>query len=211
MVDRPDPYAHCGLRGNPFTYSNDGPDAGAEWVDRGLPGPPRPGQRHLVQVIGVAGAGKSTTLRHWHALAAGSWHYVPRGVRRLAPLPVAPLVYWDEANRAPAPCRWWALRAAARRRATVVAGTHDDLAAEARAAGLGVTTVRLCALTPAEVTTWAARRFARVGGGPEWTLPAPVAAAVATDAGPSWRVAGDLLHAWVAREVANRSTVRTDP
>jgi hypothetical protein len=157
-----------------------------------------------LQVIGVSGAGKSTTLRHWHAAAPGPWHYVPRGVRRLRPLPIAPLVYWDEANRTPAALRRRGLRAAARCGATVVAGTHDDLAAEAQTAGLTVDTVWLSAITIGELTTWAAQRFAAVGAGPQWTLPPAVAAAVAAQAGASWRIAGDLLHAWVATEVADR-------
>lgn len=205
MADYDDPYHRCGLRHNPFAYGDEATPADADWVDRGLPPPPRPGQRRLVQVIGVSGAGKSTTLRNWHAASPGPWHYVPRGIRRLRSLPVAPLVYWDEANRAPAVLRRHGLRAAARVGATVVAGTHDDLAAEARAAALAVDTVRLSEITIVELTTWAAQRFAAVGAGPQWHLPPPVAAVVAAQAGMSWRIAGDLLHAWVASEVADRA------
>lgn len=176
------------------------------WIDRGLlPATPAPGRRLLVQVIGVKGAGKTTTLRHWREAAPAPWRYVPRGVRRLRPLPVAPLVYWDEADRAPAAARWWGLRAAARRGATVVAGTHVDLAAEGLAAGLAVDTVPLIPITAADVAGWAARRFAAVAAGPGWELPDEVAADVAGRAGASWRVAGDLLHAWVASEVATRT------
>jgi hypothetical protein len=162
-------------------------------------------------VIGVSGAGKSTTLRHWHATAPGPWHYVPRGIRRLQPLPIAPLVYWDEANRAPAALRRCGLRAAARRGATVVAGTHDDLATEARTAGLTVDSVLLSTITAGELTTWAAQRFAAVGGGSEWALPTSAVTDIAATAGTSWRVAGDLLHAWVAREVANRAAGSPGP
>jgi hypothetical protein len=55
------------------------------------------------------------------------------------------------------------------------------------------------------VAGWAARRFAAVAAGPGWELPDGVAADVAGRAGASWRVAGDLLHAWVASEVATRT------
>jgi hypothetical protein len=202
LVD--DPYRRCGLPANPF--ANSGPHDDVSWIDRGLlPAVPMPGRRLLVQVIGVKGAGKTTTLRHWRQTAPAPWRYVPRGVRRLRPLPVAPLVYWDEADRAPGPFRWWGLHAAARRGATVVAGTHVDLAAEALAAGLAVETVLLIPITAADVANWAARRFALVGAGPGWDLPDDVAADVAEQAGASWRVAGDLLHAWVAGEVATRT------
>jgi len=198
-----DPYRRCGLAANPFAHGDAGEPAAA-WVDRGLPPPPAPGARRLVQVIGVKGAGKTSTLRRWRDAGPAPWRYVPRGARRLRPLPVAPLVYWDEADRAPAALRRWALRAAARRGATVVAGTHADLGAEAQRAGLGVDTLVLPPITAAELTTWAARRLAVVGAGPDWALPAPVAADVAARAGASWRTAGDLLHVWVAGEVAAR-------
>ena len=86
-----------------------------------------------------------------------------------------------------------------------MAGTHVDLDAEARAAGLAVDTVQLGPISVGELIGWAAQRFAMVGAGPEWVLPGPVAADIAARAGESWRVAGDLLHVWVAREVVSRS------
>jgi hypothetical protein len=202
-----DPYPRCGLRGNPFAH--DDPDGSPGWaaalVDVGLPGPAAPGGRQLVQVIGVRGAGKTTTLRRWHEAHAGPWRHVPPGPRRARRLPVAPLVYWDEADRAPAAVRWWAWRATARRGATVVAGTHADLGAEARAAGLAVRTVRLPEVTAEHLLRWAALRFAATATEPGWCLPEPVAVAVAARCGNSWRSAGDLLHAWVAGEVAARA------
>jgi hypothetical protein len=197
-----DPYRRCGLAANPFAHGGAGEPAA--WVDRGLPPPPAPGGRRLVQVIGVKGAGKTSTLRRWRDAEPAPWRYVPRGARRLRPLPVAPLVYWDEVDRAPAALRRWALRTAARRGATVVAGTHADFGAQARRAGLAVDTVVLPPITAGELTTWAGRRLTAVGAGPDWALPAPVAADVAARAGASWRAAGDLLHVWVAREVAAR-------
>jgi hypothetical protein len=199
-----DPYRRCGLAANPFAHDAPGGEA-AGWVDRGLPAAAGAGGHRLVQVIGVKGAGKTSTLRRWHAAVPGPWRYVPPGVRRLRAVPVAPLVYWDEADRIPVAVRWWAFRTAARRGATIVAGTHLDLAREARAAGLAVDTVELAPVTPGELTAWAAGRFAAVGAGPQWSLPEPVAADVAARCGASWRSAGDLLHAWVAREVAARS------
>ena len=213
MANHDDPYRRRGLRVNPFAYGDAALDA-AGWADRGLPPPAEPGQRRLVQVIGVSGAGKTTTLRRWAAAAPGPWYYVPRGPRRLRPLPVAPLVYWDEANRAPAALRRRALRTAARLGYTVVAGTHDDLSADAHAAGLAVDTVTLSTITAADLTDWAATRFAasrkRDSISPQWNLPRPVAADIAARADTSWRTAGDLLHAWVAREVADQADHATE-
>jgi hypothetical protein len=200
-VSTTDPYRRCGLSDNPFAHRDH--DL-FDWVDRGLPEPAPPGQCRLVQVIGVSGAGKTTTLRRWAALRPGPWHYVPQGLGRLRPLPVRPLVYWDEADRAPAVLRRRAFAIAASRRATVIAGSHADLATEARAAGLSVTTVLLAPISPAELTTWSALRFAAVGSGPQWTIPESVATEVAAQAGASWWTAGDLLHIWVAEEVARR-------
>jgi hypothetical protein len=202
MDDDADPYRRCGLTANPCARDHRDPPAAAGWVDRGLPGPAAPGQRLLVQLIGAKGSGKSSTLRRWQAAAPGPSAYVPPGPRRLRPLPVAALAYWDEADRAPAALRWWAWRAAARRAATIVAGTHVDLGPEARAAGLAVDTLALPPITTEELTAWAAQRFAAVGAGDDWALPEQIASDILADADTSWRVAGDLLHAWVAREVA---------
>ena len=220
VPDYADPYRRCGLSANPFAHGAAGPHtevgcaevgcaevglAEVGWVDRGIGSPAGPGGCRLVQVIGVKGAGKTSTLTRWRAVDPGPWRYVPPGLQRVRPLPVAPLVYWDEADRAPAAVRWWGWRAATRRRATVVAGTHVDLGAEARAAGLAVDTVLLAPITAAELREWAGQRFAAVDAGPQWELPEHVAVDVAARAGASWRVAGDLLHAWVAQEVSGRS------
>lgn len=198
-----DPYRRCGLPGNPFAHDA-AADPDAVWIDRGLPGPAAAAGPRLVQVIGVAGAGKTSTLRRWHRTSPAPWRYVPPGAGRMRPLPVAPLVYWDEADRAPAAARWWAWRAAVRQAATIVAGTHVDLATEARAAGLTVDTAVLEPVTAELLTAWAARRFAAVGADPGWELPYPVAGEIARQCGASWRTAGDLLHIWVAREVTRR-------
>jgi len=206
-----DPYRRCGLRENPFAHDAGDRRAPPSWVDRGTAAPAEPGRRQLVQVIGVKGAGKTSTLRRWRAAAPGPWRYVPTGARRWRPLPVAPLVYWDEADRAPAAARWWAWRTAARRGATVVAGTHVDLEAEARAAGLSVKSIVMLDISVGELTEWAAQRFAAVGAGPEWTLPESVAGDATAQAGASWRVAGDLLHTWVAQEVAARTVIQWPP
>jgi hypothetical protein len=64
-----------------------------------------------------------------------------------------------------------------------------------------VTSIELSPITADELAAWVARRFAAVGVEPAWTVPHPVAADLAARAGPSWRVAGDLLHAWVAEQV----------
>jgi hypothetical protein len=194
------PYHRAGLRLNPFAHDAVPPHS-PDWVERGLPPEPAPGGRVLRQVIGVKGAGKTSSLRRWHASTGGPWRYVPPGRGRLRPLPVAPLVYWDEADRALPALRRLALGAAARSGATVVAGTHVDLAAEAGAAGLRVETIALPPITPAELRRWAEARFAAVALTQPWTLPDDVALAVAAEAGGSWRTAGDLLHVWVAEQL----------
>jgi hypothetical protein len=199
-----DPYERCGLLGNPFVEEPDRPWTEPGWAERTPAGPPAAGQGLLIQFVGVKGAGKSTTLRRFWTHSPGPRRYVPPGPGRWRPLPVAPLVYWDELDRSPVVLRRAAWMRAARIRATVVAGTHVDLAAEAARAGLSVRTVELPPITVAELTRWAQARLAGVGGA-GWGLPLADAARITAEAGASWRRAADLMHIWVAGEVAQRS------
>jgi hypothetical protein len=232
----PDPYQRCGLLGNPFVAEPARPWAEPGWADRAPAQPLAPGQGLLVQFIGVKGAGKSTTLNRFRSQSPGPHRYVPPGPGRWRPLPVAPLVYWDELDRSPRVLRRVGWLRAARIRATVVAGTHVDLAAEAGRVGLSVQTVELPPISIAELTTWAEARLAASrlsrarrpestlagcalledrlteaggrrsdGAGVAWLLPRADAARITTEAGASWRRAADLMHIWVAEEVARRS------
>ncbi len=205
-----DPYEQCGLLGNPFVAEPAQPWTEPGWADRTPAEPPAPGQGLLIQFIGVKGAGKSTTLNRFRSRSPGPHRYVPPGPGRWRPLPVAPLVYWDELDRSPAGLRWAGWRRAARIRATVVAGTHVDLAAEATRAGLRVQTIELPLISVAELTTWAEARLAGArrspaGAGATWLLPPADAARIAAEVGASWRRAADLMHIWVADEVARRT------
>ena len=262
-----DPYAWCGLLGNPFVAEPAQPWTEPGWAERTPAEPPAPGQGLLIQFVGVKGAGKSTTLNRFRSRSPGPHRYVPPGPGRWRPLPVAPLVYWDELDRSPAGLRWAGWLRAARIRATVVAGTHVDLAAEAGRAGLRVRTVVLPPITVAELTAWAEARLAgarstralrpeipgagtqsagnesagnestrnesagnespagagltgdqvtescsddgrpRAGDfGVDWALPSAEAERIVTEAGASWRRAADLMHIWVADEVARRTS-----
>jgi len=196
-----DPYARCGLTGNPFVEEPAQAWTEPGWAERTPADPPQPGQGVLLQFVGVKGAGKSTTLRRYRSGFPAPWRYVPPGPGRWRPLPVAPLVYWDELDRSPALLRAQAWRRAARTRATVVAGTHVDLAGEAARAGLSVQTFVLPPITVTELTEWAQARLADAGG-TDWTLPPGDASRIATAAGASWRRAADLMHIWVADEVS---------
>lgn len=197
-----DGYAALGLARNPFVAE---PAPGVPeglWIARaGVPEIPQPGQRRLIQLIGPKGAGKTSHLLHWRALAPAPYHYVPPDFRRWRSPPVAPLVYWDEADRLAAPVRAAAFAYAAARRATVVAGTHADLARTAQACGLAVTTYHFPGLTPPVLCEWAAARIADAalpGQAPALFLDAATAEAVCARAGASLRDAAVELHVWAA-------------
>ncbi len=145
-----DRYRDVGLAGNPFTAqalpAAADFDHEKHFVCRGLPAPPPPGSKTLVQVIGVSGMGKSTQLQRWRCDVPGPFHYIPRTPYRQRwsrpPTPPLnrPLVYGDEIDRMPAPLRLGWFGRLARLNATVVIGTHDDLAWIGRRCGFSVVT-----------------------------------------------------------------------
>lgn len=158
IVDR---YHQHGLESNPFAASPGPQRASSVFVDRGLSDPPPPGSSTLVQVIGHRGYGKSTQVFAWQSKAPGPYHYVPRYPYRArweSP-PVETLVYGDEIDRMPSVLRRRWFRQLARVGATVVIGTHVDLAARARRAGLHVVTHRF---GPADLATVSALLVGRV-------------------------------------------------
>lgn len=198
-----DPYRRRGLARNPFVAEAVPGVEASLFLDRCFPPPPAPGTRRFVQIIGEKGAGKTTLLLHWRRQLPGPYRHVPPGWPRLLPVPLARgIVYWDEADRIPSLILHASLRIAWLRNATIVAGTHADLSAAARAAGFLVETFAFSALTADDVLRWSAARIAGVACSSETLALAPEDARIfAEHAGSSWRVAGDLLHAWAASEV----------
>lgn len=166
-----------------------------------MPAPPHAGERHLVQVIGPKGAGKTSLLLRWRATRPGPYHYVAPGWPRWQ-LPVsAPIAYWDEVDRMAAPTRAVAFRTAVARGATIVVGTHRDLSRPARACGLRVTSYEFPALSPKDLQEWASLRISEVvrpGARPALVLDRNFAAEVCAAVGPSLREAAVILHRWAA-------------
>ncbi|HEX6986890.1 MAG TPA: hypothetical protein VF170_16050 [Planctomycetaceae bacterium] len=195
------PYLRLGLARNPFVAEPVPGVAEGLWVPRRLPDAPDPGGRRLLQVIGEKGAGKTSLLLRWRAAAPGPYRHVPDSPARWRPPPLAPLCYWDELDRLPGPVLRVMLRRAAVRGATVAAGTHRDLSAEAARAGLAIETLVLPPLSADDVLAFAAARIAAAGlpgAEPRLTLPPALAAGIAARCGGSWRLAADDLHVWAA-------------
>ena len=142
MTSFRDRYQELGLRRNPFAaWQLDEPIPDA-FVSRGVPDPPMPKSKTLVQVIGESGYGKSTHLHHWRKQSPGPYHYIPRrplAARRTTP-PLEDLVYGDEIDRMPRSIRRRWFYDLAARNATLVIGTHADLSRLGRRAGFTVVT-----------------------------------------------------------------------
>lgn len=195
-------YAALGLSGNPFIAEAEPGVVADLWIARaGVPSPPQPGQRRLLQLIGPKGAGKTSHLLRWRELAPGPYHYVAPRRAGWRPPPVEPLVYWDEVDRLAGPVRAASLAYAAARGATVVAGTHEDLTRIAGACGLAVTTYEFPALTPAVLQEWAALRIAETalpGRTPGLVVDDATAQEICERVGASLRDAARELHVWTA-------------
>lgn len=205
MTDRvaTDRYGRLGLSRNPFVADPTPGVPDALWIDRHdlLPPAPVPGGRRFVQLLGPKGAGKTTTLLRWRATHAGPYRHVgPDLLSRVRPLPAGPLVYWDEVDRAVPAVLGLCLARCRRRDATVVAGTHRDLASTAARRGFAVETVTFGPITPEAARRWVERRLENVAIADGHWRPgeADLAAAVAA-AGSSWRCLGDRLHVLAAR------------
>lgn len=219
-MTRPDVYEAFGLARNPFAHPKPNGTATSPltsgWVDRGFGPAPQPGGRRFVQFVGDKGAGKSTMLASWRRQQPGPHHWVgPGRADRRQPVPVAAIAYWDEVDRLGGRALRSGLASAARQGATIVAGTHRDLSRVAEAAGLDVITHHLGPLGLADLRRWVDAELAAVelpGGAPLGSIRAGLddvaLAEVAAQAGCSWRVAGDLLHARMAWLVAGRAQSR---
>ena len=191
-------YESMGLAKNPFAYGADGLDPGS-FSDHMQIAPPQPSQGQFLQLLGDRGVGKSTHLRHWHATVGGDYCHVAH--RNGPELPIGPLVYWDEVDRLPKRRIRRSLQAAASISATVVVGTHRDLAPLARSIGLIDATVCFEPIEVDVLARWTQARIERVKlAETGFGFPPDVLRAIATQAGPSMRTAGDLAHIWVARQ-----------
>jgi hypothetical protein len=207
------PYAALGLLRNPFVCDDPRALPDHLWLERGLPEPPAPATQTVIQVIGVRGAGKTSLLSRWHAATRGVYHWVPPTLARWQPLPCAPVAYWDEADRVPPLMLMLSLVRAQRSNATVVLGTHRDLTRWVKRAGLEARTEPLPPPCAASVMAWATLRIAAASfpgvNSAQLTLDAATAERVVALAGGSWRVVGDLLHAWAADASASGSGVES--
>lgn len=201
-------YEALGLRFNPFTADPKPGVAPRLFIEREVD-PPVPYARHLIQVIGPRGSGKTSLLLHWQRTIDGPYVRVEQGWSRWRPVPIAPIAYWDEADRIPRMTLRRGLTAAARIGATIVLGVHRDLRRLARTPGVTIQLVRLATPSPATVRVWAARRIAVAaipGHRPALELDAATIAAAAAECDGSWRVVGDRLHSWAA-QAARRSSI----
>jgi hypothetical protein len=199
-----DPYAALGLAGNPFVATAEAGAAAGEWIDRGLALPPV-GDRLLLQIMGEMGAGKTTHLLHCQGQIGGIYCCYPAGLGRWRVPPVAPIAFWDEADRIPRSLLALALWRAVHLPATIVAGTHADLSGTALQVGLRVQTIYLPKLEVETLLLWATQRIAAARL-PDKTvhlsLTPAEAAQIVELAGASWRKAAVHLHVWAAKQVS---------
>jgi hypothetical protein len=179
------PFHALGLRANPFRALD-----GDEWAAAAvLPEAVRLAlalSPH-VQILGPAGAGKSTALRGIAAnppAAPAAYEYLPDGTRRFrTPLTGLRLFLLDEVQRLSLWERVRLFRAARRDAIRLVLGTHADLSLWMRLAGLPVATVRLRPPKAPELVARLARRIALAalpGATPPGLTPAAVAWLAAT-------------------------------
>ncbi len=193
-----DPYRAAGLERNPFVAEVVPGVDPPHWIDRSPPGELTFEPMRFVQVIGPKGAGKTSHLLRWRAALSGPYRHVGPGLQRLAPLPGARVVYWDEADRTP----WLslALLGQSLRRGMVVVGTHRDLSSAARRVGFIAESHVLDQLTASDVALFASRRIVAAGGKPG-DFERLDYERIARESGASLREAGRLLHIEVARRV----------
>lgn len=197
-------YADLRLTANPFVAEQTPGVPEHLYIEREVD-PPSPGDRRMIQVTGPRGSGKTTLLLHWQRLQPGPYVHIAPGRRRWRAVPIAPIAYWDEADRIPRMIFRRALTAAAQAGSTIVIATHADRSLLGRRAGMTVQPVRLPAPTGPAVQVWAARRIAAAaqpGRVPAIAVDPALAEFVATDCDGSWRVVGDRLHSWAAAQAA---------
>ena len=187
-------FGHLNLRRNPF-----GEPPARAWAGLAVVEPivdelarrlATPG--FAVQVLGDAGRGKSTFLRVLHARFSDlPYTYLAEG-EPPPPIPQAPIVFVDEAQRL-------APRVRARlfsRRASFALASHADHERELGRAGVEVLAERVGALTSAKLVRICRRRieWARRGAGPVPEVPASAAEQLIDQHGDDLRAIGDHLY-----------------
>lgn len=183
-------YARVGLTRNPFVAD---PPNRTDIVDRGIELPSNP----VVQVVGARGAGKTSLLRAWHRKHAGDYHYVNAAVPTV-PGANGARAFWDEADRLPMRVIRRRARLAMGGGGQLVVSTHQQLSLS------GGLVLILDTIDPEHLRIWMEQRIAasacNLDSARAFLGELPVAETLAVANG-SWRVAGDELHAWVARRV----------
>lgn len=211
MNDRKDPYRNAGLRQNPFRPNEEETLPGSVWMDLGLPDPPEPTTSHLYQVKGPRGTGKTSHLRRWQNQLGGPYHHYPiHYVSRWTHPPTGTTVFWDEANRIPFPLLVSGFLMMRWKGGTIYAGTHRDLSGIARGLGFSVTPFQLDYWTPREVRTWAKKQIRQATleheNPPHELLPSEEKLRdLMRKADRSLPRIADELHAWIAREVKEKT------
>ena len=93
-----DGYTRLGVSSSPF-MADPGSGVRADlWLDRPIA---PPDDDEIVELIGPPGAGKTSLLLHWQRSVGGPYVRVEPGRARWKPPPLAPVVYWDDADRIP--------------------------------------------------------------------------------------------------------------
>lgn len=198
-----DPYHRLGLRRNPFIALDDLEISPERWLDFGFSQPPPIQKRLFWQVIGEKGAGKTSHLLHWKQQTGGVYYYCQPGWKRCSLPPVAKIVYWDEANRIPLPLLLTSLLRSRCINATIVAGTHDNLAEFASLFGFEIKNITLSTLCVENLLQWVKKLIEAERLSPSIPISLELttdnAREIVAESQGSWRKAATYLHIWVAR------------
>lgn len=202
-----DPYHQLGLRRNPFIAPDDLEIPPQRWLDFGFSQAPPIQNRLFLQVIGKKGAGKTSHLLHWKQQTGGIYYYCQPGWKRCLIPPVSKIVYWDEANRIPLPLLLTSLWRSRSINATIVAGTHDNLAKFASLFGFEIKTIGLSTLCVDNFLQWAKKLIEAERLSPltpvRLELTFDIAKKIVAESEGSWRKAATYLHIWTAKIAKN--------
>ncbi|MGD1911517.1 MAG: hypothetical protein ACFB2X_11850 [Rivularia sp. (in: cyanobacteria)] len=201
------PYHKLGLQRNPFTAPDNLEIPPQRWFDFGFSQAPPIQKRLFLQVIGEKGAGKTSHLLHWKQQTGGVYYYCQPGWKAWLLPPVAKIVYWDEANRIPLPLLLISLWLAHSINATIVSGTHNNLAKFASLFSFEIKTIRLSTLCVENLLQWSKKLIESERLSPSipirLELTTDNARKIVADSQGSWRKAATFLHIWAARVVKN--------
>ncbi|MEO0841680.1 MAG: hypothetical protein AAFY21_20315 [Cyanobacteria bacterium J06641_2] len=197
------PYHQLGLRRNPFIALDNLEIPPERWLDFGFSQPPPIQKRLFLQVIGEKGAGKTSHLLHWKRQTEGIYYYTQPGWKAWLLPKIGKIAYWDEANRIPLPLLLIGLWQASLINATIVAGTHNNLAQFASFFGFEIKTITLSTLCVDNLLLWVKKTIEAERLSPyipiniEFTP--DIAEKIIAESENSWRKAANYLHIWTAR------------